>query len=184
MSINFKSVALTGHTKGIGRSLYNLYTALGVEVIGFSRSNHYDISDPKPIIEQAVDADVFINNAYHPTGQYELLEGMIERWQGTNKLIINISSKGALLPANIRDTYCQAKFRQNELIKSRILKSSPRILNVVVGLVDTDLSRHWNFDKINTTELAKLIYDLSISPIAVQEVVLDVPGFDWDAYNI
>ena len=57
---------ITGHTRGIGKKCADLFTADGHEVIGFSRENGYDIRDPeqrKQILEQSVDADVFINNA-------------------------------------------------------------------------------------------------------------------------
>jgi|TARA_B100000073_G_scaffold338407_1_gene335527 hypothetical protein len=58
--------AITGHSRGIGKCCYDLFTADGHEVLGFSRSNGYDIRDPesrKQIVEQSLDADVFINNA-------------------------------------------------------------------------------------------------------------------------
>lgn len=58
--------AITGHSRGIGKECFDLFTQDGHEVVGFSRSNGYDIRDPqarKQIIEQSLDADVFINNA-------------------------------------------------------------------------------------------------------------------------
>lgn len=177
------TVAITGHTKGIGLALAKKFESQGYDIIGLSRSNGYDISvDQDRIIEQSKDADIFINNAHHLTGQIELLKSITDQWQGTDKLIINLSSKGAFVPDGFRDQYCQAKLEQNEFVKSRILTDSPRIMNIVVGLVETELSKQWNHKKIVPEDLAKLIYDLTTSPMSVQEIVLEVPGFDWRVY--
>lgn len=57
---------ITGHKRGIGKGCYDLFTADGHEVIGLSKTDGFDIRDPnirKEIIEQSLDADVFINNA-------------------------------------------------------------------------------------------------------------------------
>jgi len=56
-------IAITGHTKGIGLALANYYTDLGIEVVGFSRTNGYDISkgvDQERIINESQDCDLFI----------------------------------------------------------------------------------------------------------------------------
>ena len=89
-------IAITGHTKGIGLALSNYYTALGIEVIGFSRSNGYDIRkglDQERIINESQDCDLFINNAYFRYAQIDLLQ----RWYGfhqkkSNYMIVNMSS--------------------------------------------------------------------------------------------
>ncbi len=67
-------VAITGHKRGIGKACADLFTADGHQVVGFSRTDGFDIRDPdvrKRIVEQSMDADVFINNAsgYMPTEQ-------------------------------------------------------------------------------------------------------------------
>ena len=59
-------VAITGHTKGIGRAIADLYYT--DEVVGFSRSNGYDISVEESIsriITESLECDIFVNNAYH-----------------------------------------------------------------------------------------------------------------------
>lgn len=89
-------IAITGHTKGIGLALANYYTALGIEVIGFSRTNGYDISkgvDQERIINESQDCDLFINNAYFRYAQIDLLQ----RWYNfhqkkSNYMIVNMSS--------------------------------------------------------------------------------------------
>ena len=87
-------IALTGHTKGLGAELYKDLTHQ-YKVIGFSRSNGYDIKNPndrKKIITESKDCDIFINlvhNYYHQTDiMYELYPSQ----ENAEKLIINISS--------------------------------------------------------------------------------------------
>jgi short-subunit dehydrogenase len=51
-------IAITGHTKGIGKAIAGLYYT--DEVVGFSRSNGYDISKPedvKSIIKTSIEQD-------------------------------------------------------------------------------------------------------------------------------
>ena len=52
-------VRITGHTKGLGKSLYNYFKDKFEDVIGFDSSNTVD-----EIIEQSKNCDLFINNTY------------------------------------------------------------------------------------------------------------------------
>lgn len=138
-------VAITGHTSGIGLSLSQQFTDRGYEVLGFSRSNNFDIGDPArraEIIEQIKDCDVFINNAYHETGQLELLKEVINNWNGQYKDIINISSVIVLMPDG-RFTgwpkvleYKHSKELLNKFATS--YKGTIRMLNVLPGIVKTN----------------------------------------------
>ena len=94
-------VAITGHSKGIGKALADIFETNGHTVLGFSRSNGFDISESAnriSILNKSQDADIFINNAYHPTGQLDLLKEIIEQWRYSNKIIINIGSKCIMYP--------------------------------------------------------------------------------------
>jgi NADP-dependent 3-hydroxy acid dehydrogenase YdfG len=54
-------VAVTGHTSGIGKAIYEKYQPNSV---GFSRSNGFDITkDIKKILKACKDCDIFVNNA-------------------------------------------------------------------------------------------------------------------------
>ena len=86
-----KIIAITGHTKGIGYSIASNYD----NVIGFSRSNGYDIDnedDRKKIIYRSQDCNVFINNAHSKFSQINLLYELFESWKNKQKHIINIGS--------------------------------------------------------------------------------------------
>ena len=114
-------IALTGHTSGLGKGLYEQLGALGHEVYGFSTSTGFDINTEAhqhKILGECVECDLFINNAYgwiEPNvpsvkqyakqskldrgetpadlGQVKLFEMFYDAWKGMpNKHIINISS--------------------------------------------------------------------------------------------
>ena len=44
-------IGITGHSKGLGEAIYNKLDKI-YEVIGFSRTNGYDIQSPNKIIEK------------------------------------------------------------------------------------------------------------------------------------
>ncbi len=178
-----KRVVITGHSSGIGNALLKLFQHNGFVVDGFSRTTGYDIADPddrEKIITCASTADIFINNAYHREGQLILLKEITRLWEGTNKLIINMGSKGVHMPVLAHyEEYHHSKRQQHDFIKSRFLKGNPRIFNVVAGLVDTQLIKHWDVKKLDVNEFAEMVYFLAMSKISVQEVMLDVDGVDW-----
>ena len=83
-------IAITGHTKGIGKAcadLFNHHT-----IYGYTRSNGYDISDPEKIFKNAEECDVFINNAYWRKYQVDLFKLFYNSWEHTNKHIINVNT--------------------------------------------------------------------------------------------
>jgi short-subunit dehydrogenase involved in D-alanine esterification of teichoic acids len=139
-------VAITGHTSGIGLSLYNKFIENNIEIIGFSKSTGYDIGS-KPsrqhILEQSKDFDVFINNAYHSTGQKDLLTEMLESWQNTNKSIINISSNIKSLPESffgIKEIKCyrDSKKELDEIVVN--YKGTINVLNILPELTRTNFN--------------------------------------------
>lgn len=91
-------IALTGHTKGIGAETLKLLEAQGHEVVGFSRTNGYNVMRPKNIVKNALDCDVLINNAWMPDAQPRLMYLMYEEWATQPKHIINISSTAGDYP--------------------------------------------------------------------------------------
>ena len=87
-------IALTGHTKGLGEEIKK-----GLQdkhnVIGFSRSNGYDIKSPtdrKKIIKESNECDIFINLVHNYYHQTDILFELYAAWENKNKLIINIGS--------------------------------------------------------------------------------------------
>jgi nucleoside-diphosphate-sugar epimerase len=166
-------IAITGHTQGIGQTLSTVFQQYGYEVIGFSRSNGFDISDAdsrQAIIMQSQDVDVFVNNAYHPIGQTELLKESITAWGNTDKLIVNMSSKCIMFPTEDADpmiqeyqeVYKKSKLEQEAIINNLLPHRNPKLLNVIPGVVDAGPSKIYSNDpnKIDPVHLAQLIYDI------------------------
>jgi len=94
---HLKRIAITGHTKGIGKQLWNRLEERGFDLKGYSKSTGYNlqrVSTCKKVVQEVVDwnADVFINNAYVPDNQVRLLYLMYEHWQNKPRLIVNLSA--------------------------------------------------------------------------------------------
>ena len=86
-------IAITGHTRGIGKRAFD---RLSPNVIGFSKSTGYDIrnsADRKRIIEESSNCNIFINNATDGFGQTLLFLELFEAWKHTDKTIINVGSR-------------------------------------------------------------------------------------------
>ena len=109
--------AITGHTAGIGKRLYE---RLSPSAIGFSLSSGYDITninDRKRIILESKNCDVFINNATAGFGQTLLFLELFQEWKNNpNKTIINVGSRIAeikMLPPNRQELL---KYQAEKLI--------------------------------------------------------------------
>jgi nucleoside-diphosphate-sugar epimerase len=180
-------VAITGHSKGIGKALADIFCNNGHTVLGFSRSNGFDISESSnraSIIKDSQDVDIFINNAYHPTGQLELLKEIIEQWKHSNKIIINIGSKCTMYPTEnpnplieqYQIEYKNAKQQQEDVINALLPHRHPKLLNIVPGLVDAGLSKIYSDDpnRIDPIHLAQLVYNIVSlkDQMFVQQIIL------------
>lgn len=179
-------VSITGHSKGIGAAILAELTNRGHEVFGFSRINGYDIDDDLTrlnIIEQSVDSDVFINNAYSHSGQFDLLEKIVTKWQGQKKIVINVNSKSIFAPVvpQSMQQYVDDKRRQYEYIQSLTFRARPYVMDLILGLVDTDMSDIFVAEKIQSEDVASLLVDILERKdlICVQQLVVDVPFQDW-----
>jgi hypothetical protein len=73
-----KKIIITGHTRGLGKSIYDKFTEISCrEIVGMSRSNGYDIeTDFDRIVEEASGAELFINNAYRDSQQLKLFDAL------------------------------------------------------------------------------------------------------------
>lgn len=89
-------IAITGHSKGLGAFLFSYLNTDSNEVVGFSRSNGYDLLEPGVIdrvVEEVDDCDVFINNAKSGWAQVEMFNKLLLSWAGRKKKIVNIGSQ-------------------------------------------------------------------------------------------
>jgi nucleoside-diphosphate-sugar epimerase len=148
-------IAITGHTQGLGLAFCNYFK--DHEVIGFSRSGGYDIVDPtvrNKILQELQGADIFINNAYNDfdDSQLQLLISAYNLWQGTNKVIVNISSRYTTGP----EKYCKDKAQQDIFCKSKEF-TLPYIINLKPGLIDTTRVKHIPGKRLSVDEVVAVL---------------------------
>jgi NADP-dependent 3-hydroxy acid dehydrogenase YdfG len=94
-------IAITGHTAGIGQALANQYQKLGHEIVGLSKREGNNIRNIPKICDQIEPCDVFVNNAQAGYAQTELLFEMTQRWSGTQKHIVVISTQMTQFPVSV-----------------------------------------------------------------------------------
>ncbi|MCK1425870.1 hypothetical protein [Bradyrhizobium sp. 87] len=160
-------IALTGHTRGIGSSLYDFYLASGHEIRGFSKSNGYNLPDKIPqLLKEADDCDVFINNAYSDGAQIVLLSNLWERWKGKDKIILNISSIRARYVKAPDPRYAAFKAGLDKMAKECLSRGPlPKILSVSPGVVDTVSNINRAGPKLTIDQAVKVIDWVLFNPI-------------------
>lgn len=160
-------IAITGHTTGIGKAIFENFSLAGHNCLGFSRSNGYDISSKESrsaILSQSLSCDIFVNNAttYKDDSQLRLLTGIYEIWKNdTRKIIINLSSRaGDLIHSSTYPypAYAKQKFDLDQFCESQM--RGPWIINLKPGFVDTESVAYMNdptWPKMNVCVLPKII---------------------------
>jgi NADP-dependent 3-hydroxy acid dehydrogenase YdfG len=94
-------IAITGGTAGIGQALGNEYQSLGHEVLRLSRRTGHNIRVIPKIADAIESCDMFINNAQVGYAQTELLFEMVQRWTGSGKHIMVISTMMTQDPVSV-----------------------------------------------------------------------------------
>jgi NADP-dependent 3-hydroxy acid dehydrogenase YdfG len=94
-------IAITGGTAGIGQALGNEYQSLGHEVLQLSRRTGHNIRVIPKIADAIEPCDMFINNAQAGYAQTELLFEMAQRWTGSGKHIMVISTMMTQDPVSV-----------------------------------------------------------------------------------
>ena len=139
-------IGLTGHTKGIGNAIKTVLEPKN-EIVGFSRTNNFNINNPEAIFEIAKDFDVFINNAQFQNYQTKLFELFWEEWKYKHKTIININSHSKYPETKARfGNYVKHKQELDAVTKKKTLqlvggvgKFNCRVTNLIVGWTDTNM---------------------------------------------
>ena len=164
--------AITGHTNGIGKAFSEL-PEVKDNFIGFSKSTGYnieDVEDRSKIIEESIDCDVFINNAYASYYQTDLLYELHKKWKDSRSASIqNVTSKDDELlykaalrylgendifmqradvdDSELRVVFSQSKFRSFPLAVGRVTNildqiSPPKITKFEMTNVNANMPLH------------------------------------------
>lgn len=115
-------IAITGGTAGIGKALGDAYKTRGHEIVRLSRRTGHNIRSTPKIADVIEPYDVFVNNAQAGFAQTELLFEMAQRWSGTGKHIVVISTMMtqdpvSVLPGLDMDAYRIQKIALEEAVR-------------------------------------------------------------------
>lgn len=153
-------VAVTGHTKGIGREIANFFAA-NATVVGLSRSNGYDINNIDKIVKVIKDCDIFINNAYSGYQQVILLETMYNLWKDTGKTIVSIGSVITDYPRTESAIDSEPwSYREHKLALQKKFRelawtsTKCQLALINPGSTDTELVKHLECVKLSAKEVA------------------------------
>jgi len=191
-------IAVTGHTRGIGKAIYAKLSSSHT-VRGYSITEGYDIANEhirKKILQDISNFDVFVNNAFHKTGQTKLLQDCIELWDGAKekKLIIHINSKSIYMKQEVdrildnKDgddvhviDYIKSKQEQQSIINEARSKVNPSIINILLGPVETDLANVLRCRKLDIIDVANAVaFGIDNKDnMLLQEITIDVPNQPW-----
>jgi NAD(P)-dependent dehydrogenase (short-subunit alcohol dehydrogenase family) len=174
-------IAITGHAGGLGAAIASAFEERGDTILGFSIPE-YDVYDPKAqklIIQESMDADIFVNCAfkrrpdngviYRSLEQTQLFAAMYHHWKNENKHIINISSIAPTYVPSVYDAYATMYRAAKAALdttsdQAAILNNRCRVTNIRPDWIDshtTDMFKtefNMKFDNLLEYEdVAKLI---------------------------
>jgi short-subunit dehydrogenase len=177
-------IAITGHTKGIGKACFDLFNTDN-NCIGFSRSNGFDISVNgvvEKIVQDSLDADVFINNAYFEFKQTEIFKHLFEQWQSLeDKTIININSRSKYGVGKNQFYASTKKDLANTSYQAMFNKKNCRVININPGYVETDMVKEHigKFNMLTPSKVADTIkwcldqpQDIEIGELSIWKTTL------------
>jgi NADP-dependent 3-hydroxy acid dehydrogenase YdfG len=176
-------IAITGGTAGIGQALGNAYESRGHEVLRISRRTGHNIRVIPKIADVIEQCDMFINNAQVGYAQTELLFEIAQRWSGTGKQIMVISTMMtqdtvSVLSGLDMDAYRVQKVALEEAVKQlRHRRLGVKITIVRPGNIATSADKTvppaadvdvWAGVLVSTLEMAQAngltIPDISLGP--------------------
>lgn len=149
-------IGITGHSDFLGKGLFD-FLSKNHEVIGFSRSNGYDLKNYEKILDDVKDMDVFINNTYHPEYQQKIFEELFDKWKDKNKTIFNILTSAVFNNGSIED-YRENKIRLQQSSLGKInsnLDKKVRVVNLYPNTLEHN--KRVGFNKVNFSEVYDII---------------------------
>jgi hypothetical protein len=165
--MTFKKALILGYSSGIGNEIFNYFQSKNIECIGLSRRTGHNISLPAErlkILQQAEDCDIFVNAAYDfrsaENYQLKMLELICGKWRGQDKVIVNISSRGAdysniLADKEIYSTNKQAQDRYCTMFST--LNSHPFLINLRPSVTDVPRTVEMNYPKLTTKNIVTVL---------------------------
>ena len=178
-------IAIVGHTRGIGKSIADLYRKKNYEVVGLSSSNGYDLQCSQvEIMEQLDDCQLIVLNAYVGRGQLTLLKRIYGKFVFENKKVVVITSTSGtpigedeefLDPEYVE--YCKNKktlIEYIEQLQQELLNKPLSVYDVCPDVVDTDMTKGlWeDLPKLKAEEVAEAVRYCFESTFNVNKIVV------------
>lgn len=164
--------SITGYKSGLGKELYKRLGGFGIDKV-----DGKDITKPDVWIHEALDTDVFINNAYDGFSQINLLEMFFKEWKESNKVIVNVSSCAADLDFLYEENLLypiHKRSLEDACVRLQNTKSNVRILNIKVGWMDTPMSSKFTEEKMSTeyvaSKIIECINDKNVKSITIGDI--------------
>jgi NADP-dependent 3-hydroxy acid dehydrogenase YdfG len=177
-------IAITGGTAGIGQALANVYESNGHEILKLSRRTGHNIRVIPKIADLIQPCEMFINNAQAGYAQTELLFEMAQRWAGSGKHIMVISTMMTQDPVSVLPGLDMMAYRiqkttlEQAVSQIRNSRLGMKITLVRPGNIATSIDKtvppaadvdNWAKVLIHTLETAQannlVIPDISLGPV-------------------
>ena len=177
-------VLIIGHTRGIGKCVYDFYVKKGYTVKGLSRSNGYNLCDPTKFHRYIFAYDWIILNAFYYDSQYKLLKHIVDLYENKNKKVIVITSTSGTdicfdktIEADSYKEYSRHKkklIKYIERVQQRLVNKPLQIFDVCPDVVDTQMSKGLWLDikKLKPTEVSKAVQFCLESKFNVNKIVI------------
>lgn len=159
--IQVKKIAITGHSKGLGKILFDNYTEKGFNVFGASRSNGFNLEKDEHLhrfCKEIIDYDVLINNA-PGSFQAKVFTHMHKLWYEQKKVIMNIGSRTTQFPVSKAMQYGAEKSALDFLTRStqHFGPEYPAVLLIRPGYFAGVRSYNKDAPKMNPDHVAELV---------------------------
>jgi NAD(P)-dependent dehydrogenase (short-subunit alcohol dehydrogenase family) len=163
-------IFVTGHTRGIGKAIFDLYKSKDYLCYGVSKSEGLDVDkDCDAIVQQMANFKYIVLNAYAKDSQLRMLKSIIDLYKNDEKHVAVITSTSGTqvgmdssLKQQEYNWYCKNKKQLIEFIEKaqQDLYDYPiQIYDVCPDTVDTDMSDGlWEeYPKLNAEDVAECV---------------------------
>jgi len=177
-------ILIIGHTRGIGKAIYDYYNDKGYEVKGLSRSNGYHLCEPTKFESYIWAYDWIILNAFYYDSQYKLLKHIVNHHSNKPKKVAVLTSTSGTdvcfdKTLNV-DSYKEYSKHKKRLIKyiekiqQAIIEKPMQIFDVCPDVVDTEMSKGLWMDakKLDPKEVSKAVQFCLESKFNINKIVI------------
>ena len=187
MSLESKKprIFITGHTRGIGKAIFDLYKGKNFLCHGVSKSTGMDVDkDCDTIVQQMANFQYIVLNAYEKDSQLRMLQMIVERYQNDPKkiaVITSTSGTSAGMDSSLKrqeyNWYCKNKkslIEYIEKIQQDLYDKPIQIFDVCPDTVKTEMSEGlWEeYPKLQAQEVAECVDMCFTKPYNINKIVL------------